>query len=324
MIGGALITPTHIIKKVLSLMIFTHLLSTNLRLVHSFQFQQHQRVLLSSSSSFIINRNGILKKMSSSAETEEADYNDIILNLKEVQTRINNQIQKSNREENDVRLVAVSKTKPIDMIKVAYTKASQRHFGENYVQELISKATQLKDEENGTYNDIQWHYIGPLQSNKAANLVKSTYPNLYVIETVSTIKIATKLNRAMEDIVGGKDDDDKNEKLNIFIQINTSNEESKSGLSSTNKEEIYNFIKEIQSSCSYLNVLGLMTIGYAGSTDDFKILNDIKDYLVKDKGVESIKELSMGMSNDFEDAIEYGSTNIRVGSTIFGARDYSN
>jgi len=134
----------------------------------------------------------------------------------------------------------------------------------------------------------------------------------------------TKLNRAMENIVGGKDDDDKNEKLNTYIQINTSNEESKSGLSSTNKEEIYNFIKEIQSSCSYLNVLGLMTIGYAGSTDDFKILNDVKDHLVKDKGVESIKELSMGMSNDFEDAIEYGSTNIRVGSTIFGVRDYSN
>ena len=67
-----------------------------------------------------------------------------------------------------------------------------------------------------------------------------------------------------------------------------------------------------------------MTIGYAGSTDDFKILNDVKDHLVKDKGVESIKELSMGMSNDFEDAIEYGSTNVRVKRTIFGARDYSN
>lgn len=241
------------------------------------------------------------------------DYSDIVLNLKDVNTRIKNQMIKSKHDEDDVRLVAVSKTKPIEMVQVAY-EAGQRHFGENYVQELISKATQLSSEEK--YDDIQWHYIGPLQSNKAANLVKSTYPHLFVVETVSTMKIATKLNNAMEEV------SKENKKLNVYIQINTSDEDTKSGLPAK-IQEILPFILEIHETCPYLNILGLMTIGYAGSIRDFEILRDMRDSL-NELGFSSIKELSMGMSNDFEDAIEYGSTNVRVGSTIFGARDYSN
>lgn len=251
--------------------------------------------------------------------TSSPDDNvDVVTHLKEVQHHIQNTILESNREENSVRLVAVSKTKPIEMIIKLY-EAGQRHFGENYVQELISKAKVLS--ESPTYKDIQWHYIGPLQSNKAASLVKSVYPNLFCIETVSSLKVATKLNRAMEEIQQD-DDGESSSKLNIYIQVNTSGEESKSGIAPT-EIEVYSFLQEIQNTCPKLNILGLMTIGAPGETFDFQILNDIGTFLMKEKGVsEDHLELSMGMSNDYKKAIEAGSTNVRVGSTIFGARDY--
>merc|ERR1719437_166922 len=107
--------------------------------------------------------------------------------------------------------------------------------------------------------------------------------------TVSTMKIATKLNKAMEEVGG--------DKLNIYIQINTSGEDTKSGLP-PNKPEVLEFVKEIQETCPRLNILGLMTIGYAGSLKDFEVLREMRDYL-KEQGL-SIEELSMGMSNDFE------------------------
>merc|ERR1712150_283176 len=104
---------------------------------------------------------------------------------------------------------------------------------------------------------------------------------------------------------------------------NTSGEESKSGISSSSKEELLSFINEILSACPYLNIMGLMTIGAPGETSDFQALVDLRNYI--SSNIEELQnlELSMGMSNDFEAAIEMGSTNVRVGSTIFGARDYS-
>merc|ERR1712071_346901 len=114
------------------------------------------------------------------------------LNMKELEI-------KYNRKENSVRLVAVSKTKPIELLMKAYNEG-QRRFGENYVQELVQKAQEMPE-------DIEWHFIGPLQSNKAAMLVKNV-PSLVCVETVSTTKLATKLNNAVPD----------NKKLGIYIQ----------------------------------------------------------------------------------------------------------
>jgi len=236
------------------------------------------------------------------------DTNIVANNLESVLSRVQSATEKSGRKNGSVRLVAVSKTKPAETIMEAY-EAGQRHFGENYVQELLEKSPQLP-------SDIKWHFIGPLQSNKAANLVKSIYPKLYCIETVSTMKLANKLNRAMEEVTGG----DSEKQLGIYIQVNTSGEETKSGVSTPS--EVLSLIREIQSTCPFLNVRGLMTIGAPGGTTDLDNLVSIKNFVCQNTGEEDM-ELSMGMSDDFEIAIEKGSTNVRVGSTIFGARDYS-
>jgi len=207
------------------------------------------------------------------------------------------------------RLVAVSKTKPIEMLVECY-EAGQRHFGENYAQELISKAT---SEEFKNKNDIRWHFIGPLQSNKAASLVKNVGPQLFVVETVSTLKLATKLNNAL---------DEDNRKLNIFIQVNTSGEDTKSGV--CNEEEVVSLATDIINQCPNLVIKGLMTIGAPGDFDCFDQLVALKNTLeARNELCLKDLELSMGMSGDYEEAIQRGSTNVRVGSTIFGARDYS-
>ena len=130
-------------------------------------------------------------------------------------------VRNNGRNKNDVRLVAVSKTKPNELLLDAYD-AGQRYFGENYVQELVQKAQDLPD-------DIHWHFIGPLQSNKANLLVKSVVPKAasLTVETVSTLKLANKLNNAMAAV---NESENSDLKLSIFIQVNTSGEESKSGV----------------------------------------------------------------------------------------------
>merc|ERR1719410_320209 len=235
------------------------------------------------------------------------DYSGLVAaNLEGVRDRMEEDLLISVRESNSVRLVAVSKTKSVENIREAY-EAGQRHFGENYVQEICNKAPELP-------SDIKWHFIGNLQSNKASNMVKSLHPNLFCVETVSSMKLAKKLNRAMEEV--GDD------KLGIFIQLNTSGEATKSGCRDQN--EALSLMRDIQSTCPALRVLGLMTIGAPGETSDFENLIESRKHITEQLGLsENDLELSMGMSNDFEVAIQKGSTNIRVGSTIFGARDYS-
>ena len=154
--------------------------------------------------------------------------------------------------------------------------------------------------------DIEWHFIGPLQSNKAAMLVKNV-PSLACVETVSTTKLATKLNNAVPD---------DNKKLGIYIQVNTSGEASKSGVST--KEEASDLVKYISTNCPKLELQGLMTIGAPGDDSCFDTLMDYRTHL----GNPSL-ELSMGMSGDYEQAIAKGSTSVRVGSTIFGQRNYN-
>ncbi|KAJ3226349.1 hypothetical protein HK099_005057 [Clydaea vesicula] len=166
------------------------------------------------------------------------------INLEEIKKKI----------PNNVRLVAVSKTKPIEDILSIYN-CGQRHFGEN-VQELVEKAEVLP-------KDINWHFIGTLQSNKAKAL--AAVPNLFLVETLGfllifsvvdisftgSVKAANSLNKACEI---------RKEKLKVYIQVNTSGEESKSGI---NPNDAVQFAKHVITECHFLDLAGLMTIGFA-------------------------------------------------------------
>eukprot|EP00455_Lapot_gusevi_P057392 TRINITY_DN9768_c0_g1_i2.p1 TRINITY_DN9768_c0_g1~~TRINITY_DN9768_c0_g1_i2.p1 ORF type:complete len:256 (-),score=59.66 TRINITY_DN9768_c0_g1_i2:13-780(-) len=204
-------------------------------------------------------------------------------------------------------LVAVSKTKPNWMLQAAYD-IGHRHFGENYVQEIVSKAPALPA-------DIRWHFIGHLQSNKCKTLLE--IPNLWAVETVDSEKLATQLNKACVSV--GRPD-----KLRIFIQINTSAEDSKYGIAPNLCRQLARFVTD---NCPQLNLVGLMTIGRfdpVPNPECFQVLLDCRQQVAEELKVEANDlELSMGMSGDYELAVEMGSTNIRVGSTIFGHRDYS-
>lgn len=234
---------------------------------------------------------------------------DISQNLQSIRSRIETASKGSNKP---VRLVAVSKIKPIEDIITAY-ESGQRHFGENYVQELDEKAH--SEIIHSKCPDIKWHLIGHLQSNKAKKV--ALLPNLYAVETVDSVKLANILNKSVNP--------DCSVKLNILIQVNTSSEEQKSGVM---PDKLCETFSQIQKECVNLNILGLMTIGsYEASANpdeenpDFKKLNECRDDLCAKLGLESDSvELSMGMSHDFEQAIQMGSTNVRVGSSIFGAR----
>jgi len=170
-------------------------------------------------------------------------------------------------------------------------------------------------------DDVSWHFIGPLQSNKAAPLVKTVgLDKLACIETVSTLKLATKLNRAVETL---NEDAEEKKKLGIYIQVNTSGEESKSGVSPNG--EVADLVKKISEECSSLSINGLMTIGAPGDSSCFDTLAQCREEVSSILNIDSNDlELSMGMSGDFEVAIAKGATSVRVGSTIFGERDYSN
>ncbi|RKF59632.1 Pyridoxal phosphate homeostasis protein [Erysiphe neolycopersici] len=240
-----------------------------------------------------------------------------------------------------VRLVAVSKLKPPSDILALYQEG-HRNFGENYYQELEEKAALLP-------KDIRWHFIGGLQSNKCRAL-SSKIPNLYLVSSVDSIKKATQLNLGRSSLPDSLP-------LNVHIQVNTSSEETKSG--TTPGTETSALALHILRSCPHLHLLGLMTIGALNRSvavtcgeekenDDFKVLLQERDRLEEilrneadekdfhsrwgiehDKKLDDASspqssgkklEISMGMSNDFEVAVEMGSNEVRVGSTIFGER----
>ena len=232
---------------------------------------------------------------------------DVGANLEDVRLRVAQACEHAGRDLSGVRLVAVSKTKPLDLVKQAY-ESGQRVFGENYAQELVEKAGEMGK------SDIQWHFIGGLQSNKANMLVKGVVPHgTLVVETVNSLKVAKKLDNAMSDFDG---------KLGIFVQVNTSGEESKSGVTTDGAIEL---CQQITSECERIQLKGVMTIGAPGDTECLEALVTCRDKVATALGMKSEDlEISMGMSGDFEVAILKGSTNVRVGSTIFGARDYSN
>lgn len=216
------------------------------------------------------------------------------------------------------RLVAVSKLQSTLSIVSAY-EAGQRHFGENYVNELEEKACNSLILEK--CKEIRWHFIGNLQRNKVNKVL--SIPNLYIIETVSNDKLANALNNSWPRF--RKSDDSK---LNVMVQVNTSQEEEKNGCDIT---QVSTLVKYVIENCPNLKFMGLMTIGMFGydvkngPNPDFVCLTKCREE-VHNKLEIDVKdiELSMGMSSDYEHAIELGSTNVRVGSAIFGERSQKN
>ncbi|UJR26253.1 hypothetical protein I4U23_007593 [Adineta vaga] len=213
--------------------------------------------------------------------------------------------------QSSARLIAISKTKPIENILELY-QAGQREFGENYVDELEKKAND--DLILTQCPDIRWHLVGHLQSNKV-NRVLTRIPNLYCIQTIDSIELADRINNNLQQ---------QSKTLNILIQINTSQEQQKSGVSTKDFLALYEHIK---SNCTQLNCQGLMTIGLydnvnADDDSDFHVLVQCRKELCEryNLALNDI-ELSMGMSHDYERAIQVGSTIVRVGSLIFGARN---
>jgi pyridoxal phosphate enzyme (YggS family) len=230
----------------------------------------------------------------------------VVNNANVVQQRVEQAASKSSRDLSTVRLVAVSKTKPIEAIKALYD-AGYRHFGENYFQELTEKAPQLP-------NDIKWHFIGHLQSSKSNKLVRDV-PNLYMLETIDSEKLANKLQNACALA-------NRETPLIVLIQVDTSNEDTKSGVT---QEELLPLVDYINKECPLLKLGGMMTIGAPGDLTCFDKLVQSREHVAQHMQVpaESL-ELSMGMSGDFEEAIARGATSVRVGSTIFGERIYPN
>jgi pyridoxal phosphate enzyme (YggS family) len=205
------------------------------------------------------------------------------------------------------RLVAVSKTKPADLLIEAY-EAGQRDFGENYVQELIEKAPLLPA-------DTAWRFIGKLQSNKAKALVQGV-PGLVAVETLTTTKLADKLQTA-----AAAAQPPRAAPLEVYVQVDTSPwEGTKNGVGA---DEAADVAAHVAAKCPALRLAGLMTIGAPGDASCFDALRECRETVAARLGVPpDALELSMGMSGDFEAAARAGSTSVRVGSSIFGARAY--
>lgn len=220
------------------------------------------------------------------------------------QHRIAQATQKYARRPNSIRLLAVSKTKPIEDIIAAY-HAGQRYFGENYVQEGAEKITALK----GDFPDIEWHFIGPLQSNKT-NIVAQHFD---WIHTISRDKIAIRLNEQRPI---------SNSPLNVCIQINISDEDTKSGIGAKQMLPLAKLITQLPN----LTLRGIMAIPTAteDSALQMKEFTKLKELFEElQRHYPNIDTLSMGMSNDLDAAIACGSTMVRIGSAIFGERNYS-
>lgn len=223
-------------------------------------------------------------------------------NLARLHEQIAEACRQSNRSESEVALMAVSKVHPVEVILEAYA-AGQRLFGENRVQEFQEKSQHL-----GALTDASFHLIGPLQSNKtnkAAELFDA-------IDAVDSLKIAQRLNAAATTL--GK-------KLPVLVEVKLSHEESKHGLAPEELPELLAAMDDLES----VKAVGLMTVPPWSLDAEvarpyFKELRRLRDASLKTHP--ALTQLSMGMSNDFSVAIEEGSTCVRVGTALFGKREY--
>lgn len=244
--------------------------------------------------------------------------------LAENLSRISSRVTAASNGGKQVRLIAVSKLKPANDIAALHPQ--HVHFGENYVQELLEKSKLLP-------RSIRWHMIGGLQSNKCKQLAEQI-PNLYCVSSVDSEKKANELEKGRKAYFERKSSSDDNgeetkKKLKIKVQVNTSGEDSKSGVEPQDAGKLCKYIVD---KCEHLELSGLMTIGAIARSkattsenenEDFERLREVRDRVEKDLGWDQEKgrlELSMGMSADFEGAIKQGSDEVRVGSEIFGER----
>ena len=227
-------------------------------------------------------------------------------NIAHVRKRIAAAARSANRNPDEITLMAVSKTFPPDRIREAYA-AGLRVFGENRVQEFAAKATTLRD-----LRDVEWHLIGHLQTNKAAKAAEL----FDAVDSVDSVRMAEKLNAAAES--SGKT-------LSVLIEINVGGERAKSGVAPDSEalEQILQGAPRLRN----LKIRGLMTVppyteDPEGSRPYFRQLRQIRDSIAARKLPQVVMEvLSMGMSHDFEVAIEEGATCVRVGTAIFGERE---
>jgi hypothetical protein len=224
-------------------------------------------------------------------------------NIKLVREQIERKCLEIGRNPKEIRLIAVSKNFSTDDINSAFENGIE-DFGENKAQELISKFDVLG-------NKVTWHFIGHLQKNKAKFVVRAAE----YIHSVDSLSLANEINKRAVQV---------NKIQKILFQVKTSEEETKSGIET--EEEL---ISIVEGSGKLKNVepIGLMTIApFTDSEQEirksFKYLRKLKDEFNR-SGFKNIKELSMGMTSDFEIAIEEGATMLRIGSAIFGQRDYS-
>ena len=223
--------------------------------------------------------------------------------LQEVEKRIQAACDRAGRKREEVTLIAVSKTKPVETLQEAYD-LGVRIFGENKVQELTAKYEALP-------KDIHWHMIGHLQTNK----VKYIIDKAELIHSVDSLKLAEPIEKeaAKHDLIA-----------DILVEVNVAEEESKFGMK---MEEVIPFVEKV-SAFPHVRVRGLMTIApfvedpeenRSIFADLHKLYIDIKK---KNHDNDTVSVLSMGMTNDYEVAIEEGATMVRVGTGIFGARNY--
>ena len=225
-------------------------------------------------------------------------------NLQEVEERIQEACRRAGRDRSEVTLVAVSKTKPVSMLKEAYD-LGVRVFGENKVQEIREKYEALP-------KDIEWHMIGHLQTNK----VKYIADKVSLIHSVDSLRLAETIE---------KEAVKHNRIVDILLEVNVAEEESKFGIKTSEVLALAENVVQLP----HIRLRGLMTIApfVENPEKNRAIFANLHDLYVdiKEKNIDNgtVSILSMGMTNDYEVAVEEGATMVRVGTGIFGARDYS-
>lgn len=227
-------------------------------------------------------------------------------NIEHIRNRVARRCQSAGRDPSEIVLLGVSKTFPADDIAEA-VRYGVRDIGENYVQELLQKRSSLNDEQ------IRWHFIGHLQSNKVRQIVDW----IHLIHAVDTVQLATEVNHRARTA---------NRTVDILLEVNTTGERSKFGLQPDRTVE---FVKEL-TSLENIRICGLMTVGPflpdpEGSRPMFRQLRVLRDEISRlHQPNVSMRHLSMGMTGDFEVAIDEGATILRIGTAIFGSRKKPN
>lgn len=225
-------------------------------------------------------------------------------NLKKVEDNVDAACRKAGRSRDEVTLIAVSKTKPVEMLSTIYNQGI-RDFGENKVQEMCDKMEQLP-------SDIRWHMIGHLQTNKVKYIVGHTT----LIHSVDSLHLAKEIEKQAEK---------KDVTIDILVEVNIAEEESKFGI---HKEETYELVRQI-AALPHVHIRGLMTIApYVENPEDNRMyFRGIRQLSVDiaEQNIDNVDMdvLSMGMTGDYMVAIEEGATMVRVGTGIFGERNYN-